>query len=547
MLDFVQCLKGVAMTSETFEQVLAAAQADGSYTPAWKKFIKTKFYVPVHRSVDDNPRNFTLRLSQAAGGAAPILTISEIRARVEAQYLDDIGALASLSGADVVKMLQAEAGILVALSESAFGIARERVEWLKKGLEAGQARAAAKGQPAPPVVQPAAKPVVQLAAVPIAAPLLRRAPGPLNVAALAPRNVTIAKLGLEFFVPGSWAESRISAGMRYHDPVSGTVVEATGFHRANVSLAQFVAMRLELVRQEMRYLRQDGESTPIDGAAWRDRIKGVATEFTGTVPGDDGASRFLLACIRIDGTQVAVTIRARAQAFEDNRDVYQWMLGRVDISEAAAVDASAGVFAALPRRSARAWPLAAAALLVLAAGGYALVQANRPDAGSTSAVAAAPVFEKDRDSAVFTVPDGSFSVELPGAPQEVVIPKVVRDSLGKVTMRQFKLARAGRVYMVQSIDYGKAPANAELALIGMQSSVVGRDGEMVSAAPINLNGAKGREVRADLPGGMVRAARFALVGSKVCMVMIAVKDKPESLAHVNAFLESFELAKVAGR
>ena len=524
------------MTSETFEQVLAAAQANGSFTPAWKKFVKTKFYVPVHRSPDDNPRNVTLRLSQPAGSAPPTLMISEVRARVEAHQA---GALASLSGADVVRMLQAEAGILVALSESAFAIARERVEWLKKGLEAGQARAAAEAHksgsvPAPNLTPKPAPPVAPL----------RATGGTVDVAALKPRQVAIAKLGLEFFVPAAWAESRIGAGMRYQDPVSGTVVEASGFHRANVSLAQFQAMRLELVRHELRYLAQDGESYPIQGDAWRDRIKGMATEFTGTVPGDAVQSRFLLACIRVDGIQVAVTIRAPAQAFEDNRALYRWMLGRVDISEAPA-EPSSGALAGLLRPGCRTLSAAAVALLALAAGGYVLVQKNGRDADHKAALAAAPAFEKDPDSAIFTVPDGSFSVELPGAPQEVVIPKVVRDSMGKVTMRQFKLARGGRVYMVQSIDYGRPPADPELALIGMQSSVVGRDGEMVSAAPVNLNGARGREVRADLPGGMVRAARFALIGSKVCMVMIAVKDKPESLAHVNAFLESFAVAKVA--
>lgn len=521
------------MTSETFEQVLSVAQAHGSFTPAWKKFVKTKFYVPVHRSPDDNPRNFTLRLSQAAGSAPPTLMISEVRARVEAHQA---GALASLSGADVVRMLQAEAGILVALSESAFAIARERVEWLKRGLEAGQARAAAEAHTGP-VSGP------NLAPKP--APPVHATGGTVDVAALKPRQVAIPKLGLEFFVPGAWTESGIGTGMRYQDPVSGTKVEASGFHRAGVSLEQFQTMRIELVRHELRYLAQDGESYPIHGDAWRDRIEGAATEFTGTVPGDAVQSRFLLACIRVDGTLVAVTIRAPAQAFEDNRALYRWMLGRVDISEAAA-EPSSGALASLLRPGRRTLSAAALTLVALAAGGYALVQKNGRDADHRAALAA-PAFEKDPDSAIFTVPDGSFSVELPGAPQEVVIPKVVRDSMGKVTMRQFKLARAGRVYMVQSIDYGRPPADPERALIALQSSVVGRDGEMVSAAPVKLNGARGREVRADLPGGMVRAARFALVGSKVCMVMIAVKDKPESLAHVNAFLESFAVANVAGK
>jgi hypothetical protein len=128
------------MTSETFEQVLIAAQAEGSLTSAWKKFVNTKFFVPVVRSADNDPKKFTLHLANGPEHGGPAVRISEVRERLEQAQ----GAtLATLSGADVVRMLHAEAAILVALNDRAFTIARDRVDWLKKGIEAAQARAAA--------------------------------------------------------------------------------------------------------------------------------------------------------------------------------------------------------------------------------------------------------------------------------------------------------------------------------------------------------------------------------------------------------------------
>ncbi len=517
------------MSSETFEQVLAAAQVDGSFTAAWKKFVKTKFYVPITGASDGNARDFTLHLSASPDGAHRTLLISEVRSRVEQEHR---GSLAALSGAEVVKLLHAEAGILVALSDRAFAIARDRVSWLKKGLEAAQAKA-----PAAPAVPEAVAPLATPTPTPAAVPVARRAPGPLDVAALEPRLVTLPRLGLEFYVPGAWTETRTSTGLRYLDEASGTQLEATGFHRDDLSLAQFVAMRLDLMRQQMRYLKQDGETYPIDGDMWRDRVKGKATEFVGTFPGDAHPSRYLLACVRIDGTLVSITIRASVDAFEDHRAVYKWLLSRVDIG-AAAADEAVATSALQSRR----WQIIAGAVLcAVLAGGYWFTR-QRAVLAETE-LAQAPLHVKDLNMARFTVPDGSFSVELPGQPQPVVIPKVVRESMGKVVMHQFKLVRSGRTYMVQAIDYGKKPADLKAALDSMQASVTGRDGVLVSATPITVAGGAGREVRAELPGGMLRAARFALVGSKVCMVMVAVQDKPSMLPHIDDFLQSFAVTE----
>lgn len=334
------------MTAETFEQVLAAALADGSFTPAWKKFVATRFFVPVEEPANDNPAKLKLRL--APHGGAQALVISEVRERLDQHD----GSLATLSGADVVRLLQAEADILVALPDRAFSIARDRVQWLKQGIEQSQARAAARAREAAAGQAPPPPPPAAAAAAPIPVPVPAPAPAPrkhggvLDVAALKPRGVSLPAVGLEFFVPGHWRESRNLKSLRFNDPDGATAVEASGSHRHGVSLAQWQEMRLALVKHEMRYLKQDGESYPFDGDNWRDRVKGVVTEFTGTFPGDEGESRYLVACVRIDGAVASIAIRAPLEEFERNRALYKWLLGRVDMVAASPAAPRAGAGAA---------------------------------------------------------------------------------------------------------------------------------------------------------------------------------------------------------
>lgn len=721
------------MASETFEQVLTAAQADGSFTPAWKKFVNTKFFVPIIRSPDSSDaKAFKLRMSDIMGDGKQSILISEVRERVEEQHGS---SLAALSGADVVRMLHAEASILVALSDRAFNIAKDRVEWLKKGIEASQARARARRDaeaaaaaplpaapppaassapaaspfptlsmppaaaperasappaapvraPAPAAPAPAAAPAPRIALEKAApAPARRPAAGPLDVAALRPRSVTLSRIGLEYFVPADWRESSLPTGMRYHDESTGSVIEATGFHRPNVSLGQWVGMRLGLVQHEMRYLRQDGPSYDIDGEEWRGRIKGQATEFVGTFPGDEAESRYLVACIRVDGTLVSVAIRAPAAVFDQNRALYKWFLSRIDINEAAAevyrapgrggaadmhevADAPAlfglslagrigrlrgmayslvvmlpmivlGIAAAIiaPRNFLAVgvvvgigalvstwfalrlmvlrlhdvnlsgkWILGFLLAIVLGAASrnvtfvaiasvifwlasfviYCFIPGTdgdndfgeQPGPNSNLVIVGAglfiflqvasigyqaqmsgfgngqvpnPVRDLDRTKPVdpnvwfWTSPDRGMTIDFPGEPKELAIPQVVRDALGGGSIHQYQAKVGGRVYMVQAIDYGQPPADVYKAMQGLQESVVGTDGELLSAR-MNLlfNGHPGREIKARTGNGMLRSARFAIVGSKVYMAMAMSREDPASVERVGEFLDSFTIVK----
>ena len=174
------------------------------------------------------------------------------------------------------------------------------------------------------------------AAAPALSPVQRSQVGVLDVAALKPRNVTLPKIGLEFFVPSNWTESTTITGLRFTDAERQSTVEASGFHRPNLSLAQWMDMRLALVRQEMGHLTQDGPSYRFEGEHWRSRVKGMATEFTGTFPGEQCESRYLVACIWTDGVLASITVRAPVDAFEQHRPLYKWLLGRIDMNERAA-------------------------------------------------------------------------------------------------------------------------------------------------------------------------------------------------------------------
>jgi uncharacterized membrane protein YhaH (DUF805 family) len=337
------------MASDTFEQALLAAQAEGSLNAAWKTFVNTRFYVPIVHAPDLDPRKSKIHTAPGTAAGGEAVLISEVRERVA--HGD---AVLWLNGAEIVKMLHAEAGILVALSDRAFAIAHDKVDWLRKGIEQAQARAAAKLQPSGatiPAKAPAApipaKAPVPLAKAPAATPSsmaqARTAPaapppaqrpkaGALDVAALKPRAVEVADLGLSFFVPGAWREERSTKVLRFHDQASGVRAEVSGFHRPGLQLEQWVGMRVALVESEMRFLTQDGPSYAISGEGWRDRISGRAVEFTGTFPGESVPGRYMVACIHIDGTVMSVAFRAKAEVFEQQRALFQWLLSRIELA-----------------------------------------------------------------------------------------------------------------------------------------------------------------------------------------------------------------------
>ena len=423
--------------SETFEHNLKAAQVTGSMTLAWKKFIKAKFFVAILRSPDDDPKNFLLSITRRTGDGKPVVIIAEVRDRIDQHQGDGVVAI---SGADIVRRLGDQGGILVELSDGPFHVSRKRVAWLRSGIEVAEARmatrkvlkAAAPGAPMPVLsvqgglIVSSAAPPPQPASAPTRA---RR-----SLEALAALHLPKPeKTGLEFFEPSAWQGS------------------------APASAAP---------------------------AAQLTRVKALA----GSLP--------------VVLTVLAVAVGLAFFLFTGSND-------------SAAPDAAPA-------------PVDVAARPTV-----------QPAPGPAPAAAALPA----QSAAVrFAPADNSFAVSVPGMPEELELTPEQVEQMGELRMHQYKLVTGARIYTMQATDYGeRLPADLNAAMDGMQSSIVGQDGTLIQANAVQLRGAIGREVRVQLGNGAVRAARFAFVGSKFCMVAVVAANGQQSAADIDAFLNSFQL------
>lgn len=119
-------------------EIATAGKAAGSLGPAWKMFIKTKFFVAIERSPDDDPKNFLLYMDRTGAGEATLI-ISEQRERLDAALGD---AIIPISGTDIVCRIEDEGAIRVLLDGAPFGISKKRVEWLRSGIKMTQERIA---------------------------------------------------------------------------------------------------------------------------------------------------------------------------------------------------------------------------------------------------------------------------------------------------------------------------------------------------------------------------------------------------------------------
>jgi hypothetical protein len=134
--------------------IAAAAAAAGAMKPAWTAFLKRKFYVPILRSPDDDPKNYLLHFERDAEGGHPTLVIAEVRERLDLERGDGTVAL---TGVDLLLRLDGQGAIDVTLDHGVFKISKKRADWLRSGIETTKARvvirkllqAAAPGGPFP--------------------------------------------------------------------------------------------------------------------------------------------------------------------------------------------------------------------------------------------------------------------------------------------------------------------------------------------------------------------------------------------------------------
>lgn len=392
-------------------------------TPAWKKFVKTKFFVSILRSPDDDPKNFLLDITRNPADGKPVVFISEVRDRLDQHHGDGVVAL---PGADIVTRLNDETGIVVELADGVLNVSRKRIRWLLGGIEAARARMVTRktlldAAPAAPLpvlpVGPQARPADSGVPVQRLRDMVR-----LDASKVVPR-----------FIPPP-------------QPRAAQRLPVTPVDRLRALVSSVPAMLA---------------------------VIGVGI----------GAVLAIVLLISDLGSPVAPVTPAGAPNAARSRE--------------------AGAAIAAPPQ----------AELVATASGM-----------------------------LFAPADYSFTVTVPGVPEELEIAPDQVDQTGEIRMHQYRLTVDDRVYTLQATDYGtRVPLDLPAAMDEMQASLVGKDGVLIHARPVALHGATGREVRVRLPDGAVRAARFAFSGTRFCMVAVVAANGAQSAPQIDAYLASFQL------
>jgi hypothetical protein len=119
---------------EIFENVVRACKKSGNFMPAWESFVNTEFYTAIiqkDNGLQTGDFQFQVKTSPQGNGE-PMVFVSEVLER-----LDGMGTATAikLKGAELVRMLNPEVGVLVVLSEGGFGIPAGLVAWLRESMQ----------------------------------------------------------------------------------------------------------------------------------------------------------------------------------------------------------------------------------------------------------------------------------------------------------------------------------------------------------------------------------------------------------------------------
>jgi hypothetical protein len=120
---------------ESFETIVKACTKTSDFLPAWQKFANTMFFVAV---LPDNPEaanggfDFIVHISEKTKGPAVVIaeTLEHLKNPATNKAI-------RINGTRLIAMLPVEAGVLVALSDGAFGIPATLVGWLRATIETG--------------------------------------------------------------------------------------------------------------------------------------------------------------------------------------------------------------------------------------------------------------------------------------------------------------------------------------------------------------------------------------------------------------------------
>lgn len=185
-----------------------------------------------------------------------------------------------------------------------------------------------------------------------------------------------------------------------------------------------------------------------------------------------------------------------------------------------------------------------AVLLTVLGAAAANAQAAPAQQGTPSTQAVVPAAPGVTGMQAFSSPEGLFSVELPGTPQQAAKPLSLQGG-GASTLHQFwvDLDSDNITYMVIYNDYPAdyASASPQELLETMRDGVV-RDKTLTSDVPMDLFGVPGRAFTALDKEGWQYAVHQFLDGTRLYQ-LIVVNNKEHPAARTEQFMNSFRILK----
>ncbi|PRC93891.1 hypothetical protein [Solimicrobium silvestre] len=137
------------------------------------------------------------------------------------------------------------------------------------------------------------------------------------------------RYGLILGVPMGLEDNSSQDFFQICEPHENTYFTASMYHVNGMTLSGWAKIRYSTVEQKMPYLEMVCEPYQVNGANWI----GFAAEYEGTFPGNDYVSRYLVLCFCQGVNLISFTITARRDKFEENVELYNWIIKNALILE----------------------------------------------------------------------------------------------------------------------------------------------------------------------------------------------------------------------
>lgn len=145
----------------------------------------------------------------------------------------------------------------------------------------------------------------------------------------------------------------------------------------------------------------------------------------------------------------------------------------------------------------------------------------------------------------FSSKEGGFTILLPGTPTQET--SRVNTDVGPVSVKRFYVIRNNEaLYGVAYSDFpNKSSLNSgeinQLLAQVVSGFVQGSRGKLVSQKPIRLGDFPGREVRIQLPQGVIARGRIYWVNNRLYQVVVATNKENSLTKTIEGFFNSFRL------